>query len=439
MRRLVVAVVLCVASRDAAAGFDLTFQADPHAGIHRETWVDTAIPAKLRLVRVDLSSQEITLYATDPAHAGATTTAYASTIGAAIAINGDAFTVASFQPRGLAMGAPSGGAPVVWAGTADDGYSGYLDFSLVPNDNGGTHTFAEISPPEEVRGASSLPPATQGVVSGRPLLVRAGVIVTQYDCNDALTIPCERAPRTAVAVSADGNTLWVAVVDGWQSASAGLTDEELAVFLQAHGADTALALDPASSSTLVVDGAMVSSPSDGVERAVANHLGIVWGAQQTGHLLGVICEGTISPCNAIAGATVTLDDGQSQQTNINGVFDFAGITPRFVCATASATGFCPLTRCVYVSSGAMNYDSMGLAPRPAGGCPAPPADASIDAFVIPADGEAVGDGGGRDAGHGLTGGGGGCCGAGTGRPDLLVWALVAWFLVRRRGTTADGP
>jgi hypothetical protein len=437
VRSVLVAAVIVVAARDAAADFALTFSSDPHPGIHRETWTDTTIPARVRLISIDLSAQGLELFATEPAHQGIATTDYSTFIGAAVAINGDSFAV-DYTPRGLAVGTAPAQMPMQWAGTADDTYSGFLDFSRVPNMNGGTHTFAEIVPPEQVKTFNALPAGTQGVISGRPMLVRAGIVETQYDCTDATTIPCERAPRTAVALSADGITMWVAVVDGWQSASAGLTDEELAAFLAAHGADSALALDPASSATLVVDGTLISSPSDGVERPVANHLAVKYGSLPAGDLIGVICHKTISPCNPIAGATVTLDNGATQMTNTNGVFDFPNLVPRYVCATASATGYCPQTRCVYVSSGAMNYDSMGLDPTPAGGCPKPPPDAGVDAFVVPPDSPPLHDARGGDGPNGLTGPGGGCCGAGRDRPDVLVWALVAWFLGRRRGTRSRG-
>jgi hypothetical protein len=277
------------------------------------------------------------------------------------------------------------------------------------------------------------------VISGRPLLVRSGVVETQLDCNDTNAIACERAPRTALALSADQLTMWLAVVDGWQSASIGLTDTELATFLQAHGADMAIALDPGSSSTLVVDGTMVSSPSDGVERAVANHLGVVFQPQAGGELVGLVCDKTINPCsNPIASASVTLDDGSSQLTNTNGVFDYQGITPRLVCATAKKAGYYPNKRCVYVSSGVPNYDSMALQPCPASGCVVQQ-DAGVDDAPLSApDASGLRDGGGRDGGNGQTGPGGGCCGAGRDRPEVLLAAFVAWFLVRRRGTTALG-
>src|SRR6185369_13275994 len=118
-----------------------------------------------------------------------------------------------------------------WSQTADDGTSAVFHFRRE-----GERTYASIIPPEAVIAPMDLPQGTQGVVSGRPLLVRQSVAVATYDCNDSTTIPCTPAPRTAIALSADGNTLWLAVVDGWQSGSIGVTCPQLADFLKARGA-----------------------------------------------------------------------------------------------------------------------------------------------------------------------------------------------------------
>ena len=428
--------VVCALSSSAWAGFTMTLSTDPHPGVHRETWADSSIPARVRLIRIDLSSAEIALYATPQADRDNTTSAFSSIVQASVAVNGDSFSVSGYVPTGLAMGAVPMQTPAIWSGTADDAASAVFDFHREPDVNGGSHTAAEIVPPEVVVTPKSLPGGTQGVVSGRPLLVRSGVPESSFDCNDQTTLACERAPRSAVALSADGHYLWIAVVDGWQSSSLGLTCSELASFLTDRGADMAVALDGGSSSALVLDGTLISSPSDGVERAVANHLAVKYGALPGGELLGLVCDSKLNPCTTISGATVTLDDGQSQSTNTNGVFDFQNITPRLVCATAKKSGFYPNTRCVYVTSNTQNYDSIALQPCPAGGCVIPQDAGVVDAPEPPPDASRLRDGGARDAGNGATGPGGGCCDAGRDRPDVLLFVAVAWFLTRRRGTTA---
>ena len=92
MRLAGLALVLCAARAGAAPV--RTAQSDPHPGIHRETWVDSAIPARIELVRVDLTSSEIAVYATKQSDRGLTTSDFAARQGAQVAINGDAFAVA---------------------------------------------------------------------------------------------------------------------------------------------------------------------------------------------------------------------------------------------------------------------------------------------------------------------------------------------------------
>src|SRR5678815_3156254 len=87
----------------------------------------------------------------------------------------------------------------------------------------GERTIAGIAA-DSIVAPSDLPDGTEGVISGRPLLVRQSLVATdQINCNDPITMDCQVAPRTAIAVSADGNTLLLAVVDGWQNASYGMT------------------------------------------------------------------------------------------------------------------------------------------------------------------------------------------------------------------------
>ncbi|HEY1553519.1 MAG TPA: phosphodiester glycosidase family protein [Kofleriaceae bacterium] len=431
--KLAVALVLALAlPRVAAAGFTMTSSGDPHTGIHRETWKDSSIPAVVRVMRIDLTAAELQLVATTPDQRGLATSAYSAAEAAAVAINGDSFTVSDMQPLALAMGQAT-----AWPNTSDDGTSAVFDFRRTATPTSGEYTLAEIVPTGLVVTPDSLPTGTLGVVSGRPLLVRSGAPPSSFDCDDPITIACVRAPRSALALSADGNSLYLAVVDGWQSSSAGLTDAELASFLVAtYAVDSAIALDSGASSTLVVDGSMVSSPSDGVERAVANHLAVQFAPVKNGGLIGLVCKGTVNPCDAIDNATVTMDTGDSQQTNTNGVFDFTLVTPRYTCATAQKSGFYTTERCVVVGPGPNpTYDSIAMQPCPAGGCPPPDAampDARIDYPDAP---PLLGDAGMHGSGNPMMGPGGGCCETGHGEPPWVLLPLVVWWLARRRVTT----
>jgi len=430
--RFAVTAALVLAPSVASADFTQTFTDDPHAGIHRETWKDASIPAVVRVMRIDLTSAQIELVATMPDQRGMTTSAYSAAEGAAVAINGDSFTVAGEQPLGLAIGQAA-----LWPSTVDDGTSAVFDFRSTATPTSGEYTIAEIVPTGLVVTPETLPTGTLGVVSGRPMLAVSGQPATQFDCNDAVTIACQRAPRSALALSADGNTLYLAVVDGWQASSAGLTDAELAAFLvTTFGIDSAMALDSGSSSTLVVDGAVVSSPSDGVERAVANQLAVQFAPVKHGGLIGLVCDTTINPCNAIANATVTMDTGASQQTNANGVFDFTPITPRYTCATAKKSGYYTTERCVVVGPGpSPTYDSIAMQPCPSGGCPPPDAALPDARIEYPDAPPPEGDAGPHGSGSPATGSGGGCCQTGSDRPPWPLALFVVWCLVRRRCTT----
>src|SRR5262249_4195956 len=94
---MVRAVVLVAALGSSAAATPvMTFSADPHPGIHRETWADSAVPWRARIITIDLTSAEIAVYATKESERGLTTSAYATKLAAQVAINGDAFDVAGF-------------------------------------------------------------------------------------------------------------------------------------------------------------------------------------------------------------------------------------------------------------------------------------------------------------------------------------------------------
>lgn len=81
-----------------------------------------------------------------------------------------------------------------------------------------------------------------------------------------------RHPRTAVGVTAEGKLLFV-TVDGRQpKLSRGASLKELAGILLALGAVEAVNLDGGGSSACAVRGAVLNSPSEGVERPVADSL-----------------------------------------------------------------------------------------------------------------------------------------------------------------------
>ncbi len=425
MRRAVALLVTGLAGTAAAAPA-LVSQSDPHPGIHREHWTDATGPVQLDLIRIDLTSAEIALYATKESDKGITTSGLAERLGAQVAINGDAFAVAGYVPRGLAIGDST-----QWANTQDTTELPVLHLRRV-----GERTIAAIAPPQDINTLANLPDGTQAAVSGRPLLVRAGS-VAQIVCGDPVTLACVRTPRSAVALSEDHNTMWLVTVDGWQPSSLGMTADELAAFLVARGAYTAMALDGGSSSALVVDGSLVTSPSDGIERSVANHLAVKYGALPAGELVGLICKTSIFQCGTntalrITGAVVKLDDDRVRTTDATGSYDYTGVTPRLACVTVSKLGYKTKKKCVPVVSGIQTYNSVLLEPGSD-----PPADAGVvEDAPGPEDATAGGDRGFGERDGPNSDGGPGCCDAARGPPPLVLVALVGWMLARRRGTRA---
>ena len=195
--------------------------------------------------------------------------------------------------------------------------------------------------------------------------------------------------------------MWLVTVDGWQSGSVGMTAAQLATFLAARGADSAMALDGGASSTLVLDGAVVNHPSDGVERSVANQLTVQFGSLPKGQLVGDICKHDVFGCDTdssrwIAGATVTLDDGREITTpggDNQPFYDFSSVTPRLACVTVRAAGFLTVHQCQSVESGQITYNSVAMFE----GTDLPDAGVRPDAPPIPDAAVSI-DGGGRDAG-----------------------------------------
>jgi exopolysaccharide biosynthesis protein len=113
-------------------------------------------------------------------------------------------------------------------------------------------------------------------LAGSQILVKDGKSTVQQGAGGL-------HPRTAVAVDAEGETLWLIIVDGRQRGySEGVTLEELAGIAMEWGADRALNLDGGGSSTLVIaDGEGARALNSPIhtriptrQRPVANHLGV---------------------------------------------------------------------------------------------------------------------------------------------------------------------
>lgn len=89
-----------------------------------------------------------------------------------------------------------------------------------------------------------------------------------------------RHPRTAMGFSRDGKTMYLAVVDGRQKDSRGMSYDEMAQFMASLGAWTAINLDSGGSTQMLTrplaerEIKVANSPSDGRQRSIPNAVGL---------------------------------------------------------------------------------------------------------------------------------------------------------------------
>lgn len=113
------------------------------------------------------------------------------------------------------------------------------------------------------------------IVGAGPTLVKGGSIFLTTKVEEFGTdVAGGRAPRTALGVTKQGHLI-LAVVDGRQQKSDGLSLLELAQFMKELGAVEAMNLDGGGSSEMVISGKVMNQPSDGRERPVGNALAIL--------------------------------------------------------------------------------------------------------------------------------------------------------------------
>ncbi len=432
------AVAVLVAAAPAAAAPTLKWT-DPYPGIRHLVYHDPAVPLRLHVITVDVTSQEIHLRATPAAERGRTVSDFATCANAGqgcirseVAVNGDLFTPLGFVPANLAIGDRA-----AWNdAAADSADEGWLAFGRPVNN---LNALA-LSPPEMVAlPAKSLD--ADGAVSGRPMLIRDGVAQGSFDCADR-SEPCRAAPRTAIGLDQLGVTLYLAVVDGDQAGSVGLTDADLAAFLLDLGAWDALALDMGGSSALYVagEGGLVSSPSDGVERPVANHLGVHYGQLPHCTIVGFVFDKVIGGTK-LANATVTLDGKTGAWDGPHLFFNFPDIEPHRVCVVAKAPGYktgqqCKQVTIADIQQDSTQYDSVALQPgsdppdMARGDLGAPPARD----LGHPIDRGKIGNSDG-DGETPITSGGCSCAlggGARNGTPLILYLFIFAFGIYRKR-------
>lgn len=126
-----------------------------------------------------------------------------------------------------------------------------------------------------------LSPVTQAIIEligGTPRLIRDGAVTVEWEKeNVSRSFAYDRHPRTAVGFSQDSTKLYFFTVDGRQPGySVGMSLFELADYMLGWDVYQGVNLDGGGSTTMVVRGNVVNSPSDATgERAVANALMVV--------------------------------------------------------------------------------------------------------------------------------------------------------------------
>ena len=269
---------------------DLWTELEPGIRYLRRT---TTSPAVLHVLDVDLDAEGLAIDATPHEGRWGSVRELARAAGHGYAINGG-FWESMATPGGLQVGE---GEP--WPGSVDD-----ERYGLVAIVRRRGRWRALIEAPEHVREDTD---GLHAALSGRPLLVRGGEVATE--AIDGSTSSNRLQPRTAVGIGRRGRRLLLAVTDGRQDHSRGMTLYQLARALTDLGAVHALNLDGGGSSTLFIErlGGVVNAPSGsrwehalglgperlqgkvlqrrerggqtqvyvrGVEREVMNHLGL---------------------------------------------------------------------------------------------------------------------------------------------------------------------
>ena len=307
MPRIVFVVLLLFAHVTAVAAGETW--SDPHPGVSR-MFKTTSEPLRIHALVVDLCHPGIGVRATAPSEKQRTTSSFGGLVGAEAAINGDFFSYNNYFPIGYAMGDG-----VHWPGTGDSNWQAVVAFGPY---------FAQFY--DEAAIFSGQWGVTEAM-SGFAQIIKDGTPINSYSCAGHF---CQKHPRTAVGLSRDRRTLFLLVVDGRTSLTVGVTLAELAGIMYDLGAYDAVNLDGGGSTTMWVDGlGVVSDPSDGSQRVVANHLAVhADGAGQPGS------------CVAWPEEQVFLDAG---------LFDAAGSTDvdgdglADVCARAAAGLLCALS------------------------------------------------------------------------------------------------
>ena len=230
----------------------------------RHTLRRGALRTTVHALFVDLCDPAVSLRATTPEEGPRAVSAWARAVGAAAAVNGDYFDLRTRQPLG-----PARGDGRWWP----DAPREHHDALLLASRDGRVDLVECLDAPTLWTDAAQrvTDPWTEVIAARERILVR-GVVRESPFVNGR----GERHPRTGVGLSADRHTLILAVVQGRSERASGATARELGEILRDLGAWDGMKLDGGGSSTMYLAAAgVVNAPSDGAERSVATHLGVL--------------------------------------------------------------------------------------------------------------------------------------------------------------------
>jgi exopolysaccharide biosynthesis protein len=213
----------------------------------------------VHVTRIDLTNDQIRVVATRESERGLRVSDFARKTKAIAAINADYFD-AQMNPIGLTIG-PCGR----WEGTKDTTREGVIAVG---------EGRARI---DQQRDVMETPEKwIDTAVSGWPLLVRDCTALKAEELPGSKAFTHSPHPRTAIGSSRDGKTLYFVVADGRRENAPGMTLGQLAEFMDTElDVCSAMNFDGGGSSAMWAGDKLVSRPSDGSERRVADHLAVV--------------------------------------------------------------------------------------------------------------------------------------------------------------------
>lgn len=294
-----IALILACAASAGAVTITSQSETSPFPGIRLVTLRTSSPTTRAWATYVDLCNDYVHVDATKAPTSLRSTGAWAASVGAQVATNGDFYKTGPIRVYGQAVGS---GTPWPTSQTgADSAYSSewyYQDYGWIAfgpdwvdfthtgyvKKNASTFGIKEGFRPTEVTHA--VPPGTLALVSGFPALVVEGKRVT---CSSPTATSCfpdrsdmrDRHPRTAMGITEDRRTFLLLVVDGRTSVSSGMYGTELAELMDLLGAWQAFNLDGGGSSQMWVDGKnyvnSATGNNGGTIRSVANHWGVFAG------------------------------------------------------------------------------------------------------------------------------------------------------------------